>query len=98
MVFLIDANKIQSIELDNDGLVFIAKYGNKYYVIDAVEKEIRFVFDSLEDLLSKYFIHDDTIIVIITDEAIYEVTEDKVMVANKEYVIPHIEKYTVNLT
>ena len=93
IISFVNLNQIQSIELDNDGLIFVTKYGNKYYMVDTVEKEIRDTYDSIKDFIMNKVLTQDTVIVVVSDEAIYKVTEDKVTVANKEYVIPVITSY-----
>ncbi len=95
VISLIDVDRIKVITLDNDGLIFVTRYNDKFYVIDTVEKEIRSTYDSIKDFLTKYVTHDDTVIIVVSDDAVYEISEIKVMVANKEYVIPHVEKYVI---
>ncbi len=99
IISFVNLNQIQSIELDNDGLIFLAKYNNKFYVVDAIEKEIRDTYDSIKDFIMNKVLTQDTVVVVITDNAVYEISEVKVIsITNKEYVIPHVEKYTVILT
>ena len=99
IISFIDIGNIKAITLDSDELIFITRYNDKFYVIDTVEKEIRDTYDSIKDFIMNKVLTQDTVVVVITDNAVYEISEVKVIsITNKEYVIPHVEKYTVILT